>query len=102
MVWAAADSAELYGVPYWGRHLFRVSDQGHLVMTPAGEGRGEVDLSDLADQLAERGVDLPVLIRAPQVAQRRVELLQRVFREARETYGYQGAYRAVYPIKCNQ
>ncbi len=102
MAWTIDDSAELYGVPYWGRDLFHISDRGHLVATPAGPDRGEVDLFALARELVERGVDLPILLRMPQVAERRIQLMQRAFADAFSEYAYEGAYRAVYPVKCNQ
>ena len=79
MSWSVQDSAELYGVPYWGRNLFHIAENGHLVATPAGVGKGEVDLQQLTEELVERGVDLPILLRMPQVAERRIELMQRSF-----------------------
>ena len=102
MPWSVHDSAELYGVPYWGERLCHVNDDGHLVMTPAGPGKGDVDLHHLTQELVERGVDLPLLLRLPQVAERRLASMQRSFARALEEHDYQGRYRAVYPIKCNQ
>jgi arginine decarboxylase len=100
--WSIQDSAELYGVPYWGRHLFRINDHGHLAVTPAGPDQGELDLHVLTEELVERGVDLPILLRMPQVAERRIALMQSAFASAIGECGYQGRYRAVFPIKCNQ
>ena len=102
MTWTTQDSAELYGVPHWGEKLFRVNERGHLVIVPRAPRKGELDLSDLADDLADRGVDLPVLVRVPDVARRRMELLVRAFQKAFHEHGYQGRYRGVYPIKVNQ
>lgn len=102
MSWTIADSAELYGVPYWGRRLFQINDKGHLVATPKGPDKGDVDLHVLSHALMDRGIDMPVLIRMPQVAERRLALMNRVFAEAISTYEYQGRYRGVYPVKVNQ
>lgn len=102
MSWSIHDSEQLYGVPYWGRRLFHINEAGHLVATPAGPDKGEVDLHELTEDLVERGVELPVLLRMPQVAERRINLMNRVFAEAIDKYEYGGRYRGVYPIKVNQ
>lgn len=102
MAWTVQDSEELYGVPYWGKGLFQINEAGHLVVTPTGTGGSEVDLDVIADELVDRGIDLPVLLRLPQVAESRIDLLSRVFENAIEEHAYQGRYRGVYPIKVNQ
>ena len=102
MSWTVQDSAELYGIPYWGKGLFRVDQQGHLLATPQGEGGGDINLHELVDELQERGIDLPVLVRMSQVAERRVGLMWQCFDAAIEEYGFTGRYRGVYPIKVNQ
>ena len=100
--WTIHDSEELYGVPYWGRELFHINPAGHLVATPGGPDRGGIDLHVLVDELIERGIELPVLARMPQVAERRLDLMWQVFGEAFVANGYTGRYRGVYPIKVNQ
>ncbi|MFK7929531.1 MAG: biosynthetic arginine decarboxylase [Myxococcota bacterium] len=102
MSWSTTDSAELYGIPYWGRGLFRVNERGNLAATPAGTGNGDVDLHAVAMELQDRGIELPVLLRMPQVAARRLDLMWKVFGDAIKEYEYQGCYRGVYPIKVNQ
>jgi arginine decarboxylase len=102
MAWTIEDSAELYGIPFWGKGLFEVNKAGHLVMTPAGEERGKVDLHNVVTELTERGVELPVLLRLPQVVEGRLDLMWSVFGKAIEEHRYRGRYRGVYPIKVNQ
>jgi len=102
MTWTVVDSEELYGVPYWGRHLFQINDLGHLVVTPAGPGAGNVDLHEIVEELVDRGIELPVLLRLPQVARRRIDLINGVFHNAITEHAYTGHYRGVYPIKVNQ
>lgn len=102
MTWTVTESAELYGVPYWGKGLFHINPKGHLVATPAGPGKGDVDLAEIVEELVDRDIQLPVLLRLPQVAERRLALMNRVFRTAIEEHGYKGRYRGVYPIKVNQ
>ena len=102
MAWTIEDSAELYGIPFWGKGLFEANKAGHLVMTPAGEGKGKVDLYNVVTELTERGVELPVLLRLPQVVEGRLDLMWSVFGKAIEENNYRGRYRGVYPIKVNQ
>lgn len=102
MSWSVQDSSDLYGIPYWGRGLFGVNDQGHLLVTPQGPGGAAMDVHELVEELVERGIDLPVLLRLPQIVERRVELMWAAFDSAIGNNGYRGKYRGVYPIKVNQ
>ena len=102
MAWTIADSEELYGVPYWGKNLFHINGEGNLVCTPAGVKKGDIDLHELTEELTDRGIELPVLLRMPQVAERRIDLMNHVFTDAIVEYAYEGRYRGVYPIKVNQ
>jgi arginine decarboxylase len=102
MTWTIADSEELYGVPYWGRDLFHINPHGNLVCTPSGPGRGDIDLHAITKELVERGIELPVLLRMPQIAEHRIDLMNRIFAEAMSEYGYEGHYRGVCPVKVNQ
>ncbi|MFT6377049.1 MAG: arginine decarboxylase [bacterium] len=82
--------------------MFEVNKAGHLVMTPAGVDKGRVDLHDVVMELTERGVELPVLLRLPQVVEGRLDLMWSVFGKAIADNNYTGRYRGVYPIKVNQ
>ncbi|MEZ0228533.1 MAG: biosynthetic arginine decarboxylase [Planctomycetota bacterium] len=100
--WTAADSAELYSIRNWGLSYFSINDQGNMTVTPAGEGKGAIDLKELVDELVRRGISAPLLIRFNDILRSRVELLNECFRRAINDYGYKGAYKGVYPIKVNQ
>lgn len=56
----------------------------------------------LVDELTQRGIQLPILLRFPDILRSRIELLNGAFHRAIADYGYQGGYRGVYPIKVNQ
>lgn len=99
--WSLSDSEELYQIPSWGQGYFRVNAKGHLEMTPTGDGRG-IDLKLLVDDLARRGIDMPVLVRFSDLVRARIEAIVQAFAEAREEHGFRGQYRGVYPIKVNQ
>ena len=102
MGWSVRDSEELYGVAEWGRGLFEINPQGHLVMTPLGSDKGTIDLHELTEDLVERGIELPLLLRFTDVARLRLDLMVEVFSQAFADNGYKGRYRGVYPIKVNQ
>jgi len=100
--WTAADSEELYNIPGWGNEYFSVNRRGHLAVHPAGPGAAAIDLKEMVDEVSERGIGLPLLIRFSEIVKARLDELQGAFTQAIETYGYRGGYRGVYPIKVNQ
>lgn len=110
--WAVADSREVYAVPQWGGRYFDINDSGNLVVFPASSGVSEagggpalpqgIDLKELVDEVRERGIGLPLLIRFPEILKSRIVELNEVFRNAITEYGYKGGYKGVYPIKVNQ
>ncbi|MEO0605665.1 MAG: biosynthetic arginine decarboxylase, partial [Myxococcota bacterium] len=100
MPWSASDSEDLYLVPDWGQGYFHVSARGHLCMQ-TDESAG-IDLKALIDDLRRRGIAMPVLVRFSDIVRARIEVLVEAFTRASREYGYNGAYRGVYPIKVNQ
>jgi arginine decarboxylase len=100
--WTVQDSADLYGISHWGREFVSVGADGHLRVGPVDGALPPVDLKVLTDDLRERGIDLPILLRFPDVLGARIDKLAGAFSTAIEEYGYNGAYRGVYPVKVNQ
>jgi arginine decarboxylase len=100
--WTVADSAEIYGVKYWGNNYFSINDAGNVQSHPAGPENGRIDLKELVDEVARRGIGLPLLIRFSDVLKSRIVELNETFRRAIAEYGYKGQYKGVYPIKVNQ
>ena len=100
--WTIKDSFELYNVGGWGREFFSINEAGRIQVTPAGPNSTRIDLKELVDDLRERGVNLPVLIRFSDILRTRVELLCGSFQQAIVENDYKGTYRGVYPIKVNQ
>src|SRR6185503_7731780 len=100
--WNIADSAEMFGVKYWGNGYFSVNDAGNVQAHPAGPEGARVDLKELVDEVARRGIGLPLLIRFSDVLRSRIVELNETFKRAIAEYGYKGAYKGVYPIKVNQ
>jgi arginine decarboxylase len=100
--WTVADSAEVYGVKYWGNNYFSVNDAGNVQSHPAGLDGAKIDLKELVDEVARRGIGLPLLIRFSDVLKSRIVELNETFKRAIAEYGYKGNYKGVYPIKVNQ
>ena len=100
--WTVTDSLELYNVPAWGRGFFDIAKTGTLLVRPDGHGGAAADLSEVVQELEDRGVDLPLLLRFPGIVRARVETLAGAFHTAIAEYGYGGLYRGVFPIKVNQ
>ncbi len=100
--WGTQDSELLFNVSNWGRGFFTVNPEGHLEATPNGPGGPGIDLYELLGQILRRGVPAPILLRFDGVLRTRVRQINDAFNEARNSFGYQSAYRGVYPIKVNQ
>ncbi len=61
-----------------------------------------VDLAQLVKTREAQGQRLPALFCFPQILQHRLRSINAAFKRARESYGYNGDYFLVYPIKVNQ
>lgn len=100
--WTAADSMDLYNIHGWGNNYFSVNDRGHISVHPGGAGAPAIDLKELVDEVRQRGIGLPLLIRFSEIIKARVVELNEAFGRAISEYGYRNVYRGVYPIKVNQ
>ena len=100
--WTVRDSLELYSVTAWGAGFFTVNDKGHVEVRPRGEQGPGIDLLDLVQDLDQRGLRTPLLVRFSDILASRVRGLCSAFSRAISDYGYTGGFRGVYPIKVNQ
>ena len=100
--WTIKDALELYNVNGWGKDFFTINPAGNVEVTPSGPGLARIDLKELVDDLIDRGLNLPILIRFSDILRRRVEMLCGSFQQAIAENDYKGTYRGVYPIKVNQ
>lgn len=100
--WSVKKSAKLYQIKGWGEPYFRINERGHVEVRPDPTVDRAIDLYDLTRQLGERGIDLPLLIRFPNILHDRIRLLNQCFENAILEYEYKGKYRGVFPIKVNQ
>ncbi|MEX2153353.1 MAG: biosynthetic arginine decarboxylase [Gemmatimonadaceae bacterium] len=101
--WTIESAKQLYNIDGWGAGFFDVNGSGHVVVRPDQEHPDrELDLYDLANDLEEQGVQLPVLLRFSDILRSRLDALSLRFANARDEFGYAGGYTTVYPIKVNQ
>jgi len=100
--WNLDKAAQLYQIPGWGEPYFRVNAEGHIEVRPDPNEDRAIDLFALVNELRMRDIDLPLLVRFPNILKHRIELLNQCFAKAIEEYEYAGAYRGVFPIKVNQ
>ena len=100
--WTVRDSLELYHVSAWGEPFFSINEAGHVSVRPHGNGGDQIDLLSLVNDLEQRGLRTPLLIRFSDILASQVRGLSTIFQNAISEYGYRGRHRGVYPIKVNQ
>jgi arginine decarboxylase len=100
--WAIPDSLETYLIRNWGGGYFTINERGNLVCHPSADPGKSIDVKALVDELVQRGLSMPLLIRFSDILRSRIELLNGCFRKAISEYGYKAEYKGVYPIKVNQ
>jgi arginine decarboxylase len=100
--WTIRDSLELYSVSSWGAGFFTINSNGHVEVRPRGPEGPAIDLYALVQDLLQRGLRAPMLVRFSDILATRVRGLCGAFQTAINEYGYKGGYRGVYPIKVNQ
>lgn len=100
--WSVADALENYGVPNWSAGYFGINDKGHVIVHPQGPEGPSADLKELVDEVRQRGIDLPLLVRFTGILKERIKSLHEAFYRAIQEFGYRGDYRGVFPIKVNQ
>lgn len=101
--WTIEDSEELYSIKGWGEPYFSINAAGNVTVSPQGTSRGSsLDLYELIEALKQRQIQLPILIRFPDILADRLERLSACMDRAIARYKYGGKYQGVFPIKCNQ
>jgi arginine decarboxylase len=85
-----------------GEPYFSINAAGHVTVSPQGDRGGSLDLFELVEALKRRNLGLPILIRFSDILEDRLERLNACFARAIARYNYDGVYRGVFPVKCNQ
>ena len=100
--WKIQDSLDVYEVKHWGKGYFGINEQGHVTVHPNKRPEQAIDLKNLINQLQDRGIQLPILLRFTDILRHRVGEIHEAFKNAITEYNYTGNYVCVYPIKVNQ
>jgi arginine decarboxylase len=94
---------EIYHINRWGKGFFCVNKKGNLTVLPGKDINGlQIDLHEVLEEIKEKKIQLPVVIRFHDILRYQVLELNQVFSEVIKTSNYQGKYIGVYPIKVNQ
>jgi arginine decarboxylase len=101
--WTVEQANEVYATHMWGKDYFDISPSGEVRALLSDGGKvAPVSLAEIVAGLRERGFELPVLLRFPDILKRRIDLINETFQSAIQELKYGGVYRGVYPIKVNQ
>jgi arginine decarboxylase len=101
--WTIDKARALYNIEGWGAGFFDIDERGHVVVRPdRAHPERRLSLHELANDLEEQGVALPVLLRFSDILRSRIEALSERFENAIREFEYTGDYTTVYPIKVNQ
>ena len=100
--WTTQDAAETYNVERWSKGYFSVHPNGGLSVHPYKDPGQSIELKPLVDELKQRGLELPILLRFTDILRHRVDEIYTAFHTAMREYGFRGDYCGVYPIKVNQ
>lgn len=109
--WSPAHSALMYKIDAWGEPYFAVNSSGNISVRPYGCDtlpHQEIDLLKIVKKASDPkisgglGLQLPLIVRLPDVLQNRLESLQSAFNLAIRSQAYEAHYQGVYPVKCNQ
>ncbi|KAK2978294.1 hypothetical protein RJ640_017145 [Escallonia rubra] len=109
--WSPSLSSSLYKIDGWGAPYFSVNSSGNVAVRPYGTdtmSHQEIDLMKVVKKASDPrssgglGLQLPLIVRFPDVLKNRLESLQSAFDFAIQSQGYVNHYQGVYPVKCNQ
>lgn len=100
--WTVEDAEDLYRMRAWGDSFFFINEKGHVAVRPMPQQSLSIDVYDVVQDLRQRNVPFPVLIRFQDVLKARVVKLNKAFIKAIREADYRNRYQGVYPIKVNQ
>ena len=109
--WSPSLSSSLYRIDGWGAPYFIANSSGNISVRPHGSEtlpHQDIDLLKIVKKVTGPkssgglGLQLPLIVRFPDVLKNRLECLQSAFDYAIKSQGYDSHYQGVYPVKCNQ
>src|SRR6266481_880573 len=79
--WSIEKSLQLYNIPGWGAGYFSINPKGHLVVHPFGQPGPVIDLMDVVDDIRERKLGFPCVVRFQDLLRSRVNQMREVVEE---------------------
>ena len=98
--WTVEQAREAYAIDHWSDGLVDVDANGRLCICLPDQA--PVALADVLTAAHQQDVDLPVLLRFPQILSQRASLIKQAFVDALAQHAPEVEYTGVYPIKVNQ
>ncbi|MCT4610595.1 MAG: biosynthetic arginine decarboxylase [Pelagimonas sp.] len=96
-------SDTIYGIDRWGKGLLCVLPSGDVgLCDPAHPEASPINLPDILQDLQQRGISSPLVLRVKSFLETRIKHLNQAFADAIARTNYQAPYRGVFPIKVNQ
>ena len=100
---ATQPERDIYGISRWGSGLVRILENGNIgLVPPARPDATPADLVKIIDDLNQRGITSPILLRITDFLRYRIEQINVAFNDAISENNYKGRYQGVFPIKVNQ
>ncbi|KAJ3673228.1 hypothetical protein LUZ60_006602 [Juncus effusus] len=109
--WLTNLSTSLYKIDGWGAPYFHINKPGNISVRPHGTStlpHEEIELIKVVQEATGSkasggvGLQMPLIIRFPEVLKHRLESLNGAFEFAIQDNEYESHYQGVYPVKCNQ
>ncbi|NRP24060.1 Biosynthetic arginine decarboxylase [Aliiroseovarius sp. xm-m-379] len=96
-------SHSIYGIDRWSKDLLSVLPNGDVALCdPAHPEAAPVSLPQILEDLHERGIASPLVLRVKSFLEAEIQHLNDSFAQAIAKTGYRAPYRGVFPIKVNQ
>jgi arginine decarboxylase len=96
-------SEDIYGVGRWGKGLITVTPEGEVALCdPTHQGSTGISLPAILQDLEQRGIATPLVLRVSSFLENEIRQLNRSFGKAIDRVGYKAPYQGVFPIKVNQ
>ena len=100
--WSIERATQYYNIAGWGAGYFSVNEKGHVVVHPHGQPGPVIDMMDVVEDLIERKIGFPCVVRFQDVLRARVKQINESFARVIAEYKYGGRYYGVFPVKVNQ
>jgi arginine decarboxylase len=100
--WSIERAMQYYNISGWGAGYFSVNEKGHVVVHPHGQPGPVIDMMDVVEDIIERKIGFPCVVRFQDVLRARVKQINESFKRVIAEYKYGGTYFGVYPTKVNQ